>query len=113
MAKKIDFSSGYVYSTDPNFETKKREESTGEVNDISAQKIRISLQTKHRAGKAVTIVNNFEGNLAAREELGKILKSYCGTGGAVKEDEIMIQGDQREKVLQWFLKTGYKMAKKM
>ena len=50
-----------------------------------------------RGGKAVTLIQGFEGKPEDIESLGKQLKTYCGTGGAVKDYEIIIQGDQREK----------------
>jgi translation initiation factor 1 len=47
------------------------------------------------------------------EELGKKLKTFCGTGGSVKEGEIIVQGDNRDKVLQWLQNNGYSAAKKI
>ncbi len=102
-----------VYSTDPDF--KLPEENTDEEQTLepAQQKLRIRLDTKHRAGKAVTLVEGFTGTGPDREELGKKLKSYCGTGGSVKDGEIIVQGDNRDKVLQWLLKNGYKQAKRV
>lgn len=100
---------GYVYSTDPSFSFEQEEKNT--VTLLPAQQpLRIILDTKHRAGKAVTIVYGFKGNADDLEELGKKLKSHCGTGGSVKDGEIIIQGDQRDKVLQWLQKHDYKKA---
>jgi translation initiation factor 1 len=102
---------GFVYSTDPNF---KFEEESGPVETPAPaqQKLRVWLETKHRGGKAATIVKGFAGKDEDLEELGKKLKGFCGTGGSVKEGEIIIQGDQREKILQWLQKAGYTSAKK-
>ena len=103
---------GFVYSTDPDF---KFEETEGPAETLPAaqQKLRIRLDTKQRAGKAVTLVEGFSGNDEDLQELGKKLKTFCGTGGSAKDGEIIVQGDHRDKVLQWLLKQGYKLAKKI
>lgn len=103
-------SRGFVYSTDPDFKFEE-EQASGETILPAQQKLRIRLDTRHRAGKAVTLVEGFIGKEEDLEVLGKKLKSYCGTGGSAKNGEIIIQGDQREKVIHWFLKNGYKNVK--
>ena len=105
-------SRGFVYSTDPGFKFEE-EQISGETMLPAQQKLRVRLETKHRAGKAVTLVEGFIGKEEDLQDLGKKLKSYCGTGGSAKNGEIIIQGDQREKVMQWFMKNGYKNAKRI
>jgi len=111
--KKIQSFGGLVYSTAPDF--KLPIEGAGEQQTVAPaqQKLKIRLDTKHRAGKAVTLVEDFIGTYADMEELGKKLKSFCGTGGSVKDSEIIVQGDNRDKILQWLQKNGYKLAKKI
>src|SRR5687768_933375 len=104
-------SKGFIYSTDPNF--KFEEDQQEEITLPPAQQLlKVRLDTKHRAGKAVTLITGFIGSADDLEELGKKLKNFCGTGGSAKDGEIIIQGDQREKVMQWLLKNGYKNSKK-
>jgi translation initiation factor 1 len=104
---------GFVFSTDPNFKFDSEEEQNAETLPAKQQKLRIRLDTKHRGGKTVTLVEGFIGKEEDLEDLGKKLKNYCGTGGSAKDGEIIIQGDQREKVLQWFQKNGYTNARKV
>ncbi len=113
MSKKIkplNSFSGLVYSTDPNFKLEDNEE-IQETLPANQQKLRIRLETKHRAGKAVTLVTGFIGTDDDLQTLGKLLKNHCGTGGSAKDNEIIIQGDQREKVLKFLLAKGYSQSK--
>ncbi len=103
---------GLVYSTDPDFKLQVDKTAEPDTLPAAAQKIKIRLDTKHRAGKAVTLIEGFTGTQNDREALGKKIKTFCGTGGSVKDGEIIIQGDNRDKVLQWLLKNGYASAKK-
>ena len=112
MSKKINSLSGLVYSTDPNFKIEEEENLEEQTILPAEQKIKIRLDKKHRGGKMVTLIENFTGKNADKEELGKKLKTVCGTGGSVKDGEILVQGDNIDKVLQWLLKNGYKNSKK-
>jgi translation initiation factor 1 len=104
---------GFVYSTDPSFRYESEESSLQETLPPKEQKLRVKLETKHRGGKTVTLVSGFAGTESDLEELGKKLKNFCGTGGSAKDSEIIVQGDQRDKVLQWLLKNGYSNSKKI
>lgn len=103
---------GFVYSTDPDFKFEE-EHSNLETLPPAQQKLRVRLDTRNRGGKAVTLVEGFTGKDDDLQDLGKKLKSFCGTGGSAKDGEIIVQGDQRDKVLQWLQKNGYKQVKKI
>ena len=107
---KTNGSSPLVYSTDPNY-SPSFEEETVETLAPALQPLRVILETKHRAGKTVTIVYGFEGKEEDINLLGKALKNHCGTGGSVKDGEIIVQGDHRQKVFQYLKQKGYTKAK--
>jgi translation initiation factor 1 len=111
MSKKKPNSTGIVYSTNPDFRI---EEDIPQEETLAPrqQKLRVKLDTRQRAGKAVTLVEGFSGKTEDLEELGKKLKAHCGTGGSVKDGFILVQGDQRDKILQWLLKHDYSSSKK-
>lgn len=111
MTNKKKYTSGIVYSTNPDFNIQ-NEEDTPKTLSPGEQKLRLQLETKHRGGKIATLVMGYVGSEKDLEDLGKKLKSFCGTGGSVKDGEIIIQGDHREKMLQWFQKQGYTNVKK-
>ncbi len=102
-----------MYSTDPGFKYEMEENVEKETLPAAKQKLKIRLDTKQRAGKAVTLIEDFIGTNNDLEELGKKIKTFCGTGGSVKNGEIIIQGDQREKVWQWLQKNGFISVKKL
>ncbi len=113
MTKKLKSLSALVYSTDPHF--KLAEETSNNETNVAPknQQLKIRIDKKHRAGKAVTLIEDFKGTEEDMQELGKKLKSFCGTGGTVKDGEIIVQGDNRDKILQWLMKNGYTSSKKL
>jgi len=112
MSKKKSNSSGIVYSTNPDFRIED-ETTPEETLPPKQQKLKVRLDTKQRAGKAVTLVQEFSGTNDDLEQLGKQLKTHCGTGGSVKDGQIIIQGDQRDKICQWLLAKGYTSTKRL
>ncbi|MEZ4985105.1 MAG: translation initiation factor [Saprospiraceae bacterium] len=113
MAKQNEWKklSGLVFSTDPNMRLQPEEEEIT-TSPPAQQKLRVQLDKKQRAGKAVTLITGFEGSDDDLKTLGKALKTYCGVGGSAKDGEIIVQGDHRDKVVKYLLDKGYTQTKR-
>ena len=109
--RKISSSSPFVYSTDPAFISQQNIQEDITTLPAEHQKLIVTLDKKQRAGKIVTLVTGFEGKEEDILNLSKQLKSVCGSGGSVKDDTIIVQGDNRQKIFQWLQKNGYKLVK--
>ncbi|MDR0565427.1 MAG: translation initiation factor [Prevotellaceae bacterium] len=102
---------GVVYSTNPSFCYASPQDAAAATLPPPQQNLRVQLDRRQRGGKQVTLVTGFVGRQGDLEQLGKILKMGCGVGGAVKNGEIIIQGDHRDRVLSLLEKAGYKAKK--
>jgi translation initiation factor 1 len=110
MAKNKNMN-GIVYSTNPDYKYTYNNTSEPVTLPPQQQELRIFLEKKHRGGKTACIIKGFVGKQDDLEDLGRLLKTKCGTGGSAKDGEIIIQGDWRDKILQILLEKGYKAKK--
>ncbi|MFZ2905190.1 MAG: translation initiation factor [Cyclobacteriaceae bacterium] len=113
MAKNNDWKKreGVVYSTNTDFNYEYQQNQTENTLPAQQQQLRVQLDKSMRAGKQVTLVTGFVGKTGDIEALGKLLKMKCGVGGSVKDREIIIQGDHRDKIVQILTKEGYKVKR--
>jgi translation initiation factor 1 len=110
MSKKNDWKKrdGVVYSTSSDFEFSYQQGEEAQTLPPQQQNLKVQLDKSMRAGKQVTLVTGFVGTGDDLDVLGKLLKSKCGVGGSVKDGEVIIQGDHRDKIVQILQKEGYK-----
>lgn len=101
-----------VFSTNPGFSWEVEEEESDAWSVTTAATLCVSLDRKQRAGKPVTLVEDFDGPASELLDLGKRLKQICGVGGSVKDGCILIQGDHRDKVVSQLEKQGFKTKRK-
>ena len=96
---------GVVYSTNPDYEYYQEEETVTLSPD--SQKLRVYIDTKHRKGKVVTVVEGFVGTDYDCKELAKTIKVKCGVGGSSKNNLIIIQGNLKQKIVEILKKLNY------
>lgn len=101
--------SNIVYSTNPNF--KQEVEDKADTPDAADQNLKVWLEKNGRGGKTASVIKGFTGQEKDLEELGRMLKQKCGVGGSVKDGEIIIQGDHRDKIVEILTRAGYKAKK--
>ena len=109
--KKLYNTNGIVYSTDADFKPAEKNEEEITI-PAEEQTLKVKLDSKHRAGKMVTVVEGFKGTQNDLNVLEKKIKSFCATGGSVKDNSIIIQGDNKEKIYQLLVGAGYKKTRK-
>ena len=102
---------GVVYSTNPDFQYDKGEESGPETLPPQQQHLIVMLDRKQRKGKEVTLIKGFVGSEEDLKELSRKLKIKLGTGGSAKDGEIIIQGDFRERVMEFLVNEKFKVKK--
>ena len=100
-----------VYSTNPDFRYETEEAEEPDTLPKEKQTLRVQLDKRNRGGKQVTLITGFTGKSEDLEALGKFLKTKCGAGGSAKNNEIIIQGDFRNKVVEILHQAGYFRAK--
>ena len=102
---------GVVYSTNPDYEYSDDSQEKADTLPKNQQKLRLNMERAGRGGKTVTLVKGYVGSEEDITALSKLLKQKCGVGGSVKDGEIIIQGDHRQRLIEILKKEGYTQTK--
>jgi translation initiation factor 1 len=100
-----------IYSTNDDYQFDYEDDNEQTTLPPNEQTLKVSLDKKARKGKTVTLIDGFVGTEEDLKSLGKMLKSKCGVGGSVKDEQIFIQGEAREKVIALLKDQNYKVKR--
>lgn len=100
-----------VYSTNPDFDYEYDENSESSTLAPNEQHLTSLIDRKLRKSKPVTLITGFVGSESDLKDLGKLLKIKCGVGGSVKNGEVILQGDVRDKVIDMLKSLDYNVKK--
>lgn len=99
-----------VYSTNPDF-SYDYDDDEMDTLPVSEQNLEAHFEKKGRGGKTAVVIKGFVGTEEDLKDLAKKLKNKLGTGGSVKEGEIIIQGNLRDKAMDILSDLGYKVKR--
>ncbi|MEO6683959.1 MAG: translation initiation factor [Ginsengibacter sp.] len=111
--KKSKSSGGIVYSTSQDFKLTEEEEQERIIAPPAQQQLKVLLDRKQRGGKVVTLIEGLQLSDSDIDDMARQLKTHCGGGGSAKNGEIIIQGDHRDKIVQWLIKKGFSKTKRV
>ena len=80
-------------------------------DEFVPQQLEAHFSNKGRAGKTVTVIKGFEGEAKELKELAKTLKNAVGVGGTIKNGEIIIQGNFRDKIMDYLRQEGHQVKR--
>ena len=102
---------GFVFSTNEKEDFSSYSEEKPTNTDPKDQQLEAHFSNKGRGGKTVTIISGFQGEESELKALAKLLKTKCGVGGSVKDGDIIIQGNYRDKIMSILQKEGYQVKR--
>lgn len=80
-------------------------------NPTKIQNLEAHFSNKGRAGKVVTIIKGFDGDPKSIKKFGKLIKTNIGTGGTIKNKEVIIQGNFRDKIINFLESLGHNVKR--
>lgn len=102
---------GFVFSTNQDEDFSEYAEDSVENISPEDQNLEAHFSNKGRGGKTVTLITGFRGTETELKGLAKLLKTKCSVGGSVKDGEIIIQGNHRDKIMNILKKEGYQVKR--